>query len=277
MKADKIKSEVRKKYGGIAKSGGSCGCSDRDTGMLKENWGYTEKIGYKKEEVSSVPQGAVSLGCGNPLALASIKKGQVVLDLGSGTGFDVFLAAKAVGENGKVIGIDMTPEMIKKAEENARKGNYKNVEFRLGEIENLPVDDSSVDVVISNCVINLSPDKGKVFSESYRVLKKGGKLMVSDLVLENPLPKEVREDVAAYVGCVAGASLKKDYLDLIKKVGFRTVEVVASSDLPLDEEDIKVIKQNAIGKMVLKKLGGDLKKLINIRDSVKSIKVLAVK
>jgi SAM-dependent methyltransferase len=181
------------------------------------------------------------LGCGNPVALASLKKGEVVLDLGSGAGFDAFLAANQVGETGRVIGVDMTPEMLEAARGNAEKGGYKNVEFRLGEIENLPVDDSSIDVIISNCVINLSPDKAAVFKEAYRALKPGGRLMVSDIVLLGELPESVRNSPEAYVSCIAGASMKSDYMKMIKNAGFKNVKAVNSPELRKAKEDKQVI------------------------------------
>jgi SAM-dependent methyltransferase len=184
-------------------------------------------IGYSDEELEAVPEGAnLGLGCGNPVALASLRKGETVLDLGSGAGFDCFLAANRVGKNGKVVGVDMTSEMVERARENARKGDFGNVEFRLGDIEDLPVDDNSIDAVISNCVINLSPDKQKVFSETFRVLKPGGRLMVSDVVLLKPLPKSLLNSVEAYVGCVAGAAIKDEYLEAIRAAGFRDVAVI---------------------------------------------------
>ncbi|MDH4067872.1 MAG: arsenite methyltransferase, partial [Dehalococcoidia bacterium] len=191
----------------------------------------------------------LGLGCGNPVALASLKEGEVVLDLGSGAGFDCFLAASRVGPQGKVIGVDMTPEMLDKARENVRQGNYQNVEFRLGEIENLPVADNSVDVIISNCVINLSQDKPKVFKEAFRVLKPGGRLMVSDIVLLGDLPREILNSVEAYVGCIAGASKKIDYLEAIKAAGFTQVEVVDETVFPTDDmandPTVKAVVQEA--------------------------------
>jgi len=187
-------------------------------------------IGYSDEELGVIPDGAnLGLGCGNPTALASLKEGEVVLDLGSGGGIDCFLAAKAVGQSGRVIGVDMTPEMIERARENARKSDYENVEFRLGEIENLPVADNSVDAVISNCVINLSPDKGRVFKEAYRALRPGGRVMVSDIVLLKELPESIKGSVEAYVSCVAGASRKEEYLATVAAAGFQGVEVVTES------------------------------------------------
>jgi SAM-dependent methyltransferase len=178
-------------------------------------------IGYSTEEMSSVPDGAnLGLGCGNPTALASLKEGERVLDLGSGAGFDCFLAAKKVGKTGKVIGVDMTPEMLEKARGNAKKGGYTNVEFRLGEIENLPVADNSVDIIISNCVINLVPDKEKAFKEIHRVLKKDGKIYLSDIVLLEDISEEIKNNEELLAGCVGGALLRDEYLDIIKKAGF---------------------------------------------------------
>lgn len=223
---DKTREMVRAQYAAMARSGsgccgGSCGCS-QDTEE------HTRKLGYEADDVIVATNAAASsLGCGNPQVIASLKAGETVLDLGSGAGFDCLLAARQVGPSGKVIGVDMTPEMLHRARDNARNGGYDNVEFRLGEIENLPVADGTVDVVISNCVINLSPDKARVFNEAYRVLKPGGRVMVSDMVLTRELPENVRNSLAAYAGCVAGASLKEDYLATITKAGFEDVEVVS--------------------------------------------------
>lgn len=183
-------------------------------------------MGYSDDELTQVPEGAnLGLGCGNPVAIASLKTGETVLDLGSGAGFDAFLAVKKVGETGKVIGVDMTDEMLRRARENAKKGGFDNVEFKKGDIENLPLEDEEVDVIISNCVINLAPDKQKVFRETYRVLKSGGRLMVSDVVLTKPLPDELKNDEELLSGCVAGAILKKDYLKLLKKAGFSDIKI----------------------------------------------------
>jgi ubiquinone/menaquinone biosynthesis C-methylase UbiE len=183
-------------------------------------------MGYSDDEMKQVPEGAnLGLGCGNPVAIASLNPGEVVLDLGSGTGFDAFLAVRKVGKEGRVIGVDMTDEMLKKARENAKKGGFDNVEFRKGDIEDLPLAEEEVDVVISNCVINLAPDKEKVFRETYRVLKPGGRLMVSDVALTKPLPDEIKNDDELLSGCVAGAILKEDYLNLLKKAGFGKITV----------------------------------------------------
>jgi SAM-dependent methyltransferase len=242
MKEEEVKKVVRKSYAKVAKqdssrhastSSSSCCSGSGSTDDAVSD--FSKQIGYTEKELKSVPKGAnLGLGCGNPVALASLKEGEVVLDLGSGAGFDSFLAANKVGEKGKVIGVDMTPEMIDKARENARKGNYKNVEFRLGEIENLPAADNSVDVIISNCVINLAPDKARVFGEAFRVLRPGGRLMVSDMVLLKNLPDEVKNSVEAYTCCVAGAILKNDYLELIKEAGFQDVKILDETVLTPD-------------------------------------------
>ena len=221
-----IKSVVKESYGEIARTSGSCGCGSCGCSSNLTVQKQSGEMGYSLEEMGQAPSGSnLGLGCGNPIALASLKKGDTVLDLGSGAGFDVFLASPRVGDKGKVIGVDMTDEMLEKANENAKKGGYTNVEFRKGDIEDLPIDDNSIDVIISNCVINLAPDKSKVFREAYRVLKSGGKLMVSDVVLAKPLPAELAKDKDLLIGCVSGAILKQDYLDLLKKAGFSLVEI----------------------------------------------------
>jgi len=221
MKSSKqVKKIVKKSYADIAKSSSDCCCSN------KKAQRQSGEMGYSEDEMNKVPSGSnLGLGCGNPVAISSLNRGEVVLDLGSGAGFDAFLAAGKVGKKGRVIGVDMTDEMLEKARENAKKGGFDNVEFKKGDIEDLPVDDEEVDVVISNCVINLAPDKEKVFRETYRVLKPDGRLMVSDVVLTKPLLKKVKNDDKLLSGCVAGAILKKDYLDLLKKVGFTNIEI----------------------------------------------------
>ena len=214
--ADKdTKNIVKKHYKKIADNNGCCcGCATRSEEISKS-------IGYSDEEIQEAPEANLGLGCGNPTALGEIKEGDVVLDLGSGAGFDCFLAAKNVGKTGKVIGVDMTEEMIKKSRELAKKYGHENVEFRLGEIDNLPLEENSVDVVISNCVINLAPDKSKVFKETYRVLKKGGRMFVSDIVLLEELTEEQRNDDELIVGCVGGALLKEEYLKIVDDAGFK--------------------------------------------------------
>ena len=230
-----IKTQVKKGYAKIATQNTSCCCSGSCCGNADQAKDMSKAVGYSEDEINAVPDGAnLGLGCGNPLALASLKAGEVVLDLGSGAGFDAFLAAQRVGETGRVIGVDMTQEMLERARANALKGNYKNVEFRQGEIESLPVESCSIDVIVSNCVINLSPEKVKVFKEAFRVLKPNGRLMVSDLVLVKNLPEVVKKSVEAYVGCLAGAIKKDEYLGFIKQAGFEDIKVVSESSYPVD-------------------------------------------
>ena len=217
-----IRTVVREKYGEIAEGRRSgCGCGGDCGGDV------LIQLGYTAEQQAALPEGAdLGLGCGNPLAHAALKPGETVLDLGSGAGVDCFLAARETGPAGRVIGVDMTPSMLEKARANAAKAGATNVEFRLGEIEHLPLADATVDCVISNCVVNLSPDKPQVFRVAYRVLKPGGRVLLSDLVLTRPLSPALRQDVALYVGCVAGAAMKDDYLDMIRGAGFAEVAVV---------------------------------------------------
>ncbi|HZR82546.1 MAG TPA: arsenite methyltransferase [Candidatus Binatia bacterium] len=221
---ESIRDMVREGYAGIARgSGGCCGAATANRDAI------ARKIGYSEEDLEAVPAGAnLGLGCGNPIDLARVRRGETVLDLGSGAGFDAFLAARIVGPEGSVVGVDMTPEMVSRAQQNARAASATNVEFRLGHIEALPIDDESVDVVISNCVINLSPEKDRVFREAWRVLRPGGRLAISDLVLKAPFPVPLRS-VEAYVGCIAGAMLREDYLAAIRRAGFATVDVVAEA------------------------------------------------
>jgi arsenite methyltransferase len=261
---EKLRQSVLENYARIARESKACCCGSNQAEDISRS------VGYSDEDLQAAPGDAnLGLGCGNPVALASLKEGEVVLDLGAGAGFDAFLAANRVGESGCVIGVDMTPDMVAKARANARNGGYQNVEFRLGEIENLPVADASVDVIISNCVINLSPDKPAVFAEALRALKPGGRLMVSDIVLLKELPDELRQSVAAYVGCVAGALMKQDYLDTIKAAGFGEVSVLDETVYPLDS-----LTGESTGGTIINKLGSAKGKVEN---SVASIKVQAVK
>lgn len=224
-KPEEIRESVRKRYGEIAQSGQSgCGCAPsgccggpaaapQDSSSLQ--------IGYSLEELQAVPEGAdLGLGCGNPQAIAALQPGETVLDLGSGAGFDCFLAARQVGADGHVIGVDMTAEMVAKARNNAREAGYANVEFRLGEIEHLPAADASVDVILSNCVINLSPDKTQVCREAFRVLRPGGRLAISDIVATAPLPAEIRRDLSLYAGCMAGAATIDELTAMLRTAGF---------------------------------------------------------
>lgn len=273
MKTDDVKRVVREGYAQVAKGAGSCcGPASSCCGAPTAE-DVSRRIGYSDEEMTAAPAGAnLGLGCGNPVALASLSEGEVVLDLGSGAGFDCFLAAKKVGGKGRVIGVDMTPEMLEKARENARKAGVVNVEFRLGEIENLPVADNSVDTVISNCVINLAPDKARVFAEAFRALKPGGRLMVSDLVLTAPLPKAVQESVAAYVGCLAGASLKADYLRAMEQAGFEMVNVASEESFPVD-----LMQNDPTAQAVVKDFSIPREEIVRIAGTVVSVKVSARK
>lgn len=235
MDDNEKKEVIKKKYEEIAVKGSSCCssgcCSDMSVADLSKS------IGYSENDLKVVPDANLGLGCGNPTAFAELKPGDIVLDLGSGAGFDSFLAAQKVGDSGKVIGVDMTPEMLEKAKANALKYGYSNVEFRLGDIEVLPVEDKYIDVIISNCVINLAPDKEKVFREGYRVLKPGGRMYISDMVLLAELPEELRNDKELLAGCVAGAVLKADYLGLLEKTGF-SVEI-QSEDASISKKQYK--------------------------------------
>jgi SAM-dependent methyltransferase len=222
---------VREHYARIARSGrdsDGCGCcAPADAAGPSPNCGALgEILGYRREDLDAVPEGAnLGLGCGNPLALAGLQPGETVLDLGSGAGFDCFLAARRVAPDGLVIGVDMTPEMVTKARDNARQADLHNVEFRLGEIEHLPVADNHVDLILSNCVINLAADKGAVFREAFRVLKPGGRLSISDIVALQPLPEKIRDDLALYTGCVAGALEIGKLEQLMAEAGFREIHI----------------------------------------------------
>jgi arsenite methyltransferase len=241
-----VRDTIRRRYGDLAKTRGAS-CCEQVGGGCRGSTNYASTIGYTEEQLTTAPKEAsgASAGCGNPTAIAQLKEGEVVLDLGSGGGLDVFLAAKAVGPSGKAIGVDMTPEMIELARLNAEKGGFDNVEFRLGEIEHLPVPDESVDVIISNCVINLSVDKGQVFREAHRVLRGGGRLVVSDIMAEG-LPDDLRNDLTIWAKCIGGAVSLKDYLAEIRGAGFREVEVLNNSinSRDLVEEWVNIAKPN---------------------------------
>ena len=274
MRKEEIKKVVREGYAKIAKQDSSC-CAPVNSccGSTDLAQDIGKSIGYTEEELKAVPEGAnLGLGCGNPVALASLRKGETVLDLGSGAGVDCFLAADKVGENGRVIGVDMTPEMIERARENARKGNYGNVEFRLGEIGNLPVADNSVDIVISNCVINLTPDKRRVFTEAFRVLKPGGRLMISDIVLLRELPDFIKNSIEAYIGCLSGAIMRNEYIEAIKAAGFQEVRIIDETSFP-----IECIANEPTAKALMEVLRIPLEKVKEVANSVTSIKVHGVK
>jgi arsenite methyltransferase len=274
MEKEEIKKSVREGYARIAKQASPCcGSAKPCCGSASSAQDVSQSIGYTAEELKAIPEGAnLGLGCGNPVALASLREGETVLDLGSGAGLDCFLAANRVGAKGRVIGVDMTPEMIEKARENASKGNYANVEFRLGEIENLPVADSSVDAVISNCVINLVPDKGRAFREIFRVLRPGGRMIVSDIVVLAELPESIKNSIAAYVGCLSGAVMKDEYLGVIKAAGFEEVRVVDETFFPIGN-----MANDPTAKAIVKNSKVSPQEIANAADSVLSIRVHAVK
>lgn len=276
MKNEDMKKAVRKAYTRVAKNGCCSESGENKKHVQSEGCcqnisvdEMSKKIGYSLVELAEVPDGSnLGVGCGNPIALASIKKGEKVLDLGSGAGFDCFLAANRVGASGNVIGVDMTPEMLDKARKIAKENLYNNVEFRLGEIENLPAGNNSVDVVISNCVINLSPDKEKVFQEAFRVLKPGGRLIVSDIVLLDELPESIKNSDKLYTECISGAVLKEEYISLIKKAGFVNVTIQKETQFPVkvvfdDQETLDTVEKQGI-------LLEDIKKVV---ESVQSISV----
>ena len=235
--ADEIRQNVRDSYSEVAEasnSGDCCGEQSSCCGVSSDaaiNTLVSTRLGYSEGDLDSVPDGAdMGLGCGNPRAIASIKPGETVLDLGSGGGFDCFLAAAETGESGHVIGVDMTPTMVSKARNNEDKGNYSQVEFRLGEIEYLPLANDTVDVIISNCVINLSPDKKRVFSEAFRVLKNGGRLAISDVVASTELPQEIRDDLQLYSGCMAGASHIRELEQILADSGFTDIRIAPKDE-----------------------------------------------
>lgn len=225
-----IKREVKERYGQLAKEGSSC-CPDYNCC----------DIGYSIEEIRDLSSDVseFSLGCGNPVALSDIRESEIVLDIGSGGGLDAFLASKKVGSKGKVIGLDMTAQMVKRANQNARKGNYNNVEFKLGDAEDIPLKDNSIDLVMSNCVINLAPDKEKVYKGIYRVLKLEGRFIISDLVTEKELDESIKNNPEKLVACVGGALTEKEYINIIKRVGFENIKILKKS--PLVVSGVKVL------------------------------------
>ncbi len=271
IKDQELKMALKKGYSRVAKSGSSC-CQSGCCGSAKPQE-MSRKMGYTEEQMEAVPEGSnLGLGCGNPVTLAELKEGETVLDLGSGAGFDCFLASQAVGKEGRVIGVDMTEEMLERAAANAKKGGYGNVEFRRGEIEALPVEDGAVDAVISNCVINLVPDKDKAFREAFRVLRPGGRLMVSDIVLQRSLPNFVKESIQAYVGCLARAVSKERYLDAIAGAGFEEIDVIGESEFPLD-----CMTNDPTGQAILMSLEGSPEEIRKVESSISSLKVSARK
>ncbi len=250
---DNIKQSVKESYAKVAINGCGCSCNCGQS----NNEELAISIGYSEEEISYASEANLGLGCGNPTALGEIKEGMTVLDLGSGAGFDCFLAARKVGVTGKVIGVDMTKEMITKARDNAKKRGYVNVEFKLGEIENLPIEDDTIDVIISNCVINLSPEKSKVFNESHRVLKNDGKMFISDMVLLKELSEEHKNNYDLIASCIGGAILKEEYLKLIKDTGFKVK--ILSEDKEISERQYNGFPIESI-KLVAYKNYGENKK-----------------
>jgi len=274
---DGIKEEVRARYARAARTGssccgpaqGPCGCGQPAEGRAEAS----RMIGYSAEELANIPADAdLGLGCGNPSALAGLKPEEVVLDLGAGAGIDCFLASRKVGPAGRVIGVDMTPDMIDRARNNVRKMGLANVEFRLGEIENLPAADGSVDVIISNCVINLSTDKPRVFREAFRVLRPGGRLMVSDLALKGPIPQALRDSPEVYTACVGGALLRDDYLEFVREAGFREVAIVSERAYPAE-----LILEDTAMPDAAEKLGMSREELERHLASVLSLSVRASK
>ena len=276
MNNEQIKQNVKKGYADIVKRNTKKSflpkflqCCDTKAFVAD----VSKKIGYSEAELKNVPEDAnLGIGCGNPTALASIKKGETILDLGSGAGFDCFLASKETGETGKVIGVDITPEMVEKAKQNAKKGNYNNVEFKLGEIEDLPIENDSIDLIISNCVINLSNQKEQVFTEAFRVLKPGGRIMISDIILLNELPEYVKNSVEGHIACLSGAVRKEDYLAAITKAGFTNIRIDKQAPFPLELMITDPIAQKIIADNNLTE-----REMKDIANSIASISISAKK
>jgi arsenite methyltransferase len=276
MNADVIKKGVVEGYGKIAKRPSSQGFISKmfaccDTDKIVEE--VSHKIGYSAEELQAVPEGAnMGIGCGNPLALAKIKTGDTVLDLGSGGGFDCFLASPLVGDTGKVIGVDITEEMVNRAKQNAQKGKYKNVEFIKGDIENLPISDNSVDIIISNCVLNLSTNKAKIFEEANRVLKQNGELTISDIVLLEELPDFIKKSVEGYVACIAGAEKIENYFLYAQQAGFSNVKIETKTSFPLE-----LLMTDPIAQKIVTDFNLSDEQIKNISNSITSITLSAKK
>ena len=231
------------------------------------------KIGYSDEQLTKVPENSnLGVGCGNPIALSSIKKGETILDLGSGAGFDCFLASQETGEAGKVIGVDFTPEMVNQANLNAEKGNYNNVEFKIGEIENLPIDDNTIDLIISNCVINLSNQKEQVFTEAFRVAKQGGRLMISDLVLLKELPDYILNSIEGHIACLSGTIRKSDYINAIEKAGFSNIKTDKEHPFPME-----LFLSDPLAKKIVTDNNLTEKEIKDIINSIESVSISATK
>ncbi|MFX0126366.1 MAG: arsenite methyltransferase [Candidatus Hodarchaeota archaeon] len=281
LSEDTVRHVVRKRYGEIA-SDGTPSVDLSSSGLPSTPQEVSEYIGYSRDELQSIPEEAnMGLGCGNPVALASIQPGEVIVDLGSGAGIDCFLAAQRTGKIGKVIGIDMTAEMIEKSRALAKQEGYDNVEFRLGEIEHMPVADDTADLIISNCVINLSPDKAQVFREAYRVLKPGGRMMISDIILQEELPDVIKNSVEGLVGCISGAMLKEDYIKLIETAEFEDIEIISERYAAIHSELSEEEKRNGKPKVIAggKEIDHDFtyEDVDKLTKSIVSIEVLALK
>lgn len=281
MEKNEVRKTVRREYSEIAKKNSKVCCGDSKSDAKS----ISQAVGYTKKELDSIPaESIMGLGCGNPTAIASLKEGETVVDLGAGGGLDVFLAATKIGDTGKAIGVDMTPSMVDLARSNAENNDITNVEFRLGEIENLPIADNTADVIISNCVINLSPEKQRVFNEAYRVLKPGGRLAISDLVLLKPLPESVRNNKKLLAACVAGAELKDNYINMIEKSGFRDIKVTEKQNISQEiraektedaKTDFKVVLDGT--EVDIDDLEEDREDILMLANTVKSITVTALK
>jgi SAM-dependent methyltransferase len=262
---DALREAVREGYTRVAQERGADSAERADE--------VSRRLGYSGDQLEAVPEGAnLGVGCGNPTAIDALRPGETVVDLGSGAGMDAFLAARQVGPTGRVIGVDMTDAMLERARENAEKAGLTNVEFRKGQIEDLPVEDATVDVIISNCVINLSPEKDRVYREAYRVLKPGGRLMISDVILDRPLPEKMLNGIEAYIGCVSGASLRAVYLETISKAGFSEVRILREASFAdaISLDDPRVAE-------ILDEVGMSLEEAEGYIDAVMSAHIFARK